>query len=219
MNKRAVIVEDDFFAANHLKRILENNGYTVIAMYHDANSVLQDLGILKDTVFLLDIQLSEDLDGISIALELNKQGIPFVFITANTEDITFNKAIVTNPVSYISKPFKEMDVIAGFTLASKKLNNKFSIESGKEIFKIDPEEVLYFKSDNVYVHVFLDKRSYLIRKQLKELEADLPHGFQRCHKSFIVNMNKVSRIKGSSIYLNEIEIPISRTYRGNFVDA
>lgn len=217
MNKRAVIVEDEFFVAKHLKKILQKNNYEVIAMYHDGESVMENLASLKDVIFLLDIRLSTEIDGVNIALELNKRNIPFIFITANTEEGTFKEAIITNPVAYISKPFKEMDVVAGVTLASQKLDMKISIESGKEKFLIDPKDVLYFKSDNVYVEVFLENKSYVLRKQLKELENDLSHHFQRCHKSFIVNMTKISRIKGYFIYLNEIEIPLSRTYRNNFI--
>jgi DNA-binding LytR/AlgR family response regulator len=216
MSKRAVIVEDEFFVANHLKKILQKNGYDVIAMYHDGETMMKNIDSLKDLIFLLDIQLAGKVDGINIAWELNKRGIPFVFITANTEDGTFKKAITTNPVAYISKPFKEMDVIAGITLAYQRLDVKISIDSGKEKFILDPKDVLYFKSDNVYVEVFLEDKSYILRKQLKDLENDLSHNFKRCHKSFIVNMTKISRIKGYFIYLNEIEIPMSRTYRDNF---
>lgn len=216
MNKRAVIVEDEFFVANHLKKILQNNDYEVIAMYHDGETVLQNIPSLKDVIFLLDIQLAKSTDGVNIALELKKRSIPFIFITANTEGETFNRAIVTNPVAYISKPFKEIDVVAAITLASQRLDMKISVDSGKEKFMIDPKEVLYFKSDNVYIEVFLEDKSYILRKQMKDLENDLSHNFQRCHKSFIVNMSKISRIKGYFIYLNEIEIPISRTYKSYF---
>lgn len=219
MNKRAVIVEDEFFVANHLKKILQNNGYDVIEMFHEGESVLSSLDSLKDVIYLLDIQLSTSLDGINIALELKKRNIPFIFITANTESGTFDKAIVTNPIAYISKPFKEIDVLAGITLASQRLDMKISIESGKEKFMIDPNEVLYFKSDNVYVEVFLKSKTYILRKQLKELENDLSQNFQRCHKSFIVNVSKISRIKGYFIYLDDVEIPLSRTYRKNFLNT
>jgi DNA-binding LytR/AlgR family response regulator len=216
MSKRAVIVEDEYFAANHLKKILQSNGYDVVAMYHDGEKVLEDLSSLKDTIFLLDIQLTTAVSGVNLAVELNNKNIPFIFITANTEEGTFKEAIVTNPVAYISKPFKELDVIAGLTLASQRLNGKIKIDSGKETFVIDPEDVLYFKSDNVYVEVFLERNSYVIRKKMKELEGILSKNFQRCHKSYIVNMQKVTRIKGQSIYLKDKEIPLSRTYRANF---
>lgn len=217
MNKRMVIVEDEYFAANHLKKLLLKNGCEVVGMYHDGETVLKELSLLEETIFLLDIQLTSEISGINLAVELEKRGIPFIFITANTEEGTFNSAIITKPVAYISKPFKELDVIAGVRLASQKLNNKIAIESGSEKFLIDAEDVLYFKSDNVYVELFVENDSFLIRKQLKELEDELSSNFKRCQKSYIVNVHKISKIKGSSIYLNDIEIPLSRTYRGNFL--
>jgi DNA-binding LytR/AlgR family response regulator len=217
MNNRAVIIEDEYFVSNHLKSILQKNGFTVVATYHDGESALKDLPSLINSVFLLDIQLSGSLDGVHVALELQKRNIPFVFITANIEDTTFKSAIKTNPLAYISKPFKEMDVIAGVTIASQKLKTKIPIESGQELLMVNPEDVLYFKSDNNYVEVILEnKKSYLLRKRLKALEADLPKDFKRCHKSFLINSSKITRLKGSFIYLNEIEIPLSRTYRDNF---
>ena len=213
MNKKVVIVEDEYFAANHLKKLLQKNGYNVVAMFHDGETVLKDLFAFNDAIFLLDIQLSNSLDGVDIAMELDKQNIPFVFITANTEDGTFQKAITTNPTAYISKPFKELDVIAGATLAFNKLKNKISIDSGKETFLLNPDDVLYIKSDNVYVEVFTKKGSYVIRKTMKEIEVTLSENFKRCHKSFIINMNLISHTKGNSIFIDKLEIPISKTYR------
>ncbi|WP_159038556.1 LytR/AlgR family response regulator transcription factor [Brumimicrobium mesophilum] len=218
MNKRAVIVEDEFFVANHLKKILEKNGYDVVSIFHEGESVLANINSLKDVIFLLDIQLSTNIDGVNIALELKKRSIPFIFITANTESDTFDKAIVTNPTAYVSKPFKEIDVVAAVLLASQKLDVKIAIESGKEKIMIDPNDVLYFKSDNVYVEVYLKNKTYILRKQLKVLESELSQNFQRCHKSYLVNFSKISRIKGNSIYLDDIEIPLSRTYRRNFLN-
>lgn len=217
MNNRAVIVEDEFFVANHLKSILQKNGFTVVAIYHDGESVWEGIPLLNNSIFLLDIQLTGRIDGVHLALEFQKRNIPFIFITANAEDNTFKDAITANPVAYISKPFKEMDVVAGVTLASQKLKRKIPVESGKEVLMINPEDVLYFKSDNNYVEVFLQKgTSYLLRKRLKELETDFPKDFKRCHKSFLINPSKVTRLKGNFIYLDEIEIPLSRTYRDNF---
>lgn len=218
MNKRAVIVEDEFFVANHLKSILQKNGYTVIGLFHDGESVLEELGMLNESIFLLDIQLSSSINGVNLAMELNNRNIPFIFITANIEDGTFKNAIKMNPVAYISKPFKEMDVIAGITLASQKLKTRITIDAGKEMFMVNPEDILYLKSDNVYVEIFLQNTSHLLRKRLKELETALSQDFKRCHKSFVVNTSKISRIKGNFIYLNETEIPLSRTYRDNFID-
>lgn len=219
MSKRVVIVEDEFFVANHLKKILRNNGYEVIAQYHSGEDVLKDLPSLKDVVFLLDIQLSTDIDGVNIAFELKKLKIPFVFITANSEGSKFDNALTTNPVSYISKPFKEMDVLAGVTLAMQRLDKKIKIQSGKEQLILSVDEILYFKADHVYVDVYLSNgKKHSIRTQLKKLTDDLDENFCRSHKSYVVNKNKITGIKGKAISIDGLEIPLSKTYVGNFED-
>lgn len=216
MSKRVVIVEDEFFVANHLKKILQKNGYTVIAVFHDGATVIKKIPFIEDVIYLLDIQLSDDTDGISIASVLEKRNIPFVFLTANTDKKTFDEAIFKNPVSYISKPFKEMDVIAGVTLAAHKMEGRIKIESGKELIMLESNEVLFFKSDNVYVEIVLTNNSRVVRKKLKDLYESLPANFAQCHKSYIVNKEKIDRIKGNTIYFGQIEIPLSKTYHDNF---
>ncbi|MFT4849630.1 MAG: DNA-binding LytR/AlgR family response regulator [Sediminicola sp.] len=48
---------------------------------------------------------------------------------------------------------------------------------------------------------------------LRSWEKVLPkHIFSRIHRSYIVNMGKVSALKGKDILLNEIRIPVSATY-------
>jgi len=135
---------------------LLSDGYEVVGIYHDGEAVMNNLNSIKDAIFILDIQLSTDVSGIRIATELNKRDIPFIFITANTEEKTFNEAIVTNPVAYISKPFKRTDVIAGIALASHKLSLKSSIKPKKEKFVTDATGMLGFNFDTGFVEIFLE---------------------------------------------------------------
>ena len=217
MNKNVVIVEDEFFVANHLEKMLVTNGYTVVGKYHDGETLMENLPFIHTAIFLLDIQLSSSVTGVDIATELNKRNLPFLYITANAGDNTFDSAISTSPIAFISKPFKEIDVLAGVAIASQRLNVKISIDSGKEKTLINPDEVLYIKSDGVYIELFLENgTTQIIRKQLKTVDCELSDNFKRCHKSFIVNKDKVTQIKGAFIYLDTIKVPLSKTYRDNF---
>ena len=217
MTKNVVIVEDEFFVANHLKKILEENNYTVLGLFHDGETLLENLPFISSAVFLLDIQLSTKITGVNIANELNKRKLPFIFITANIGDNAFESAIESVPVAYISKPFKEIDVLAGVALASKRLKSKISLESGKEKLLIDPDNVLYVKSDGVYIEVYMqDGTSHVIRKPLKTVACELTDNFKRCHKSFVVNIDKITLIKSGFIYIDDIKIPNSKSYRENF---
>lgn len=217
MNKRVVIVEDEFFVANHLKQILEANGYTIIGQFHDGETLLENIPFIKNAVFLLDIQLSSEMTGINIAIELNKHSLPFIYITANAGDRTFENAIGSGPVSLISKPFKEIDVLAGVALAFQRLNRKITIETGNEKLLIDPNDVVYIKSEGNYVDLYLESgKSFTLRKQLKTIADELSDNFKRCHKSYIVNKDKVTQVKAGFVFLNSTKIPVSKTYQINF---
>jgi two-component system response regulator LytT len=218
MNKNVVIVEDEFFVANHLKKILEANGYTVLGIFHNGETLLEHLPFIQSAVFLLDIQLSTDISGIQVATELKKKNLPFVYITANALDSTFDSALTTSPAAYFSKPFKEIDVLAGVSIAFKQMKLKIEIDSGKEKYLVNPDEIVYIKSDGVYIDLFLvDGSSIVIRKPLRTIELELPSHFKRCHKSFIINCDKMTNIKSCFIYIDKLKIPFSKTYRHNFM--
>lgn len=216
MNKRVVIIEDEFFVANHLKNILENAGYDVVGQFHDGEQAIKNIESLKNAVYLLDIQLSSHVNGIEIAGILQEQNIPFIYITANAEDGTFESAISTQPVSYISKPFKERDVIAGVALAFLQMKNTIAICTNSKKYVINLDDILYLKSDNVYVTIYTVSKSILLRKQLGEVAEDLTQNFKRCHRSYIVNADMVTKIENDSIFINDIEIPVSRRYKKDF---
>lgn len=217
MGKRVVIVEDEFFVSNHLKKILDEAGYNVVAQYHEGEQVLEELDRIKNVLFLLDIQLSGEVDGIHLAKELNKRNLPFLFITANTEDGTLSNAILTKPLAYISKPFKEFDVLAGLALGFQNFKNKIKITSNADVYYLHTNEIMYLQSDNVYVRLYTNAKVYTIRKQLKDFEKELPDCFKRSHRSYIVNVDLITMIKNDSIYIHSHEIPISKSYRNDFL--
>lgn len=218
MSKKVVIVEDEFFVSNHLKKILEGNGYQVLGQYHDGETLMENLPFIKSAVFLLDIQLSTKMTGINIAIELKKRNLPFIYITANALDSTFDSALITSPAAYISKPFKEIDVLAGVAIACQQIKEKIEIEAGTEKYLLDPNDILYIKSDGVYVEIHLENStSITIRKQLKTIGDELPENFKRCHKSFIINCDKITNIKKSFISVGKIKIAHSITFRHNFL--
>ena len=57
---------------------------------------------------LLDIFLSDDVDGVCVAQEIRKTSdTPFIYITASRDRRTFERAMQTNPAEIISKPYSE----------------------------------------------------------------------------------------------------------------
>jgi len=78
-----------------------------------------------------------------------------------------------------------------------------------------PDDINFVKSEDVYSYVFNDTSKHFIHCSLKTLEEKLPKNtFIRCHRSYLVNIDKVVKfIRAANFTLlleNGKEIPISR---------
>lgn len=96
---------------------------------------------------------------------------------------------------------------------------RLSIKVNDKLMLIDPIDIDYIESRNGKVLIFVNQESYVHDATLSTLEVQLKHyGFFRCHRSYLINLQKVSEIitwsKNSySLRLNhnkEQLIPLSR---------
>lgn len=78
---------------------------------------------------------------------------------------------------------------------------------------LDVKDILYIKSDNVYVEIFTTEKRHIQRKFLGEVAKELPSNFVRVHRSYLVNMDFVSEVKRSYIRVGDHKIPVSRKFK------
>ncbi|MDP3623580.1 MAG: response regulator [Methanobacteriaceae archaeon] len=119
---RIIIVEDEGIGAMDLKYTLESMGHEVVYIASRGEEAIEkSLELLPDLV-LMDIILKGDIDGITAAEELHKFDIPFVYLTANSENATQKRALATKPRGYILKPFenRELKEVVEFALKPTK---------------------------------------------------------------------------------------------------
>lgn len=112
-----LVVEDEFLIAHDLKRILIKAGYQVVGL---AGSVDEAQAIIDDhrpDIVLLDIFLKGQKTGIDLAYWLNDQSIPFVYLSANLTDHLLESAKRTQPFGFLTKPFREKDVLTTLEIA------------------------------------------------------------------------------------------------------
>jgi two-component system response regulator HydG len=108
---KILIVEDQFIEANNIRLILRDAGYTVLPM---ASSVAQALSILQHEsadLVLLDISLEGQQSGIDLAKILKGRGLAFVYLSANSDKSTLDKAKETEPYGFLVKPLRKKDVL------------------------------------------------------------------------------------------------------------
>ena len=74
--------------------------------------------------------------------------------------------------------------------------NRITVRSGQKIKIIPVENILYIKADGDYISIRTAEGAWMKEQTMKEVEDQLPvNSFVRIHRSFIVNMNHISRIE------------------------
>ncbi|MCF2496718.1 sigma 54-interacting transcriptional regulator [Dyadobacter chenhuakuii] len=112
-----LIVEDEFIVANDLGIILQQAGYEVCGVAASAEEADELLQKVNPDLVLLDIRLGGKRSGIDIARKLKTKNVPFVFISANSDQETLEEAKRTDPYGFIVKPFRKKDLLVAIDIA------------------------------------------------------------------------------------------------------
>lgn len=208
----AVIIEDEFFAANHISSLIKDQGFHVKGIYHSGEEFLDTTDWNFDLA-IVDIFLSKSMSGLELASHLNQHFKPFIFLTANQDGKTLKEAARLNPKSYITKPFKENDVIACLQMIQHELAPKIEVRGKSGIEEISADNILFIKGDGAYIDINTTEGVVIQRKLLKDIEMELPDNFIRIHRSYLVNKHYIEEKGATHILLKGEKLPISRSYR------
>ncbi|MBQ6839672.1 MAG: LytTR family transcriptional regulator [Oscillospiraceae bacterium] len=92
----------------------------------------------------------------------------------------------------------------------------FTMEVRGEVRRIPYKEILFFEASNKRLNLHLARKEIPFPGTLEKLAEELPEGFIRIHKSFIVNRNAINQIQyGQNLVILEggVMVPISRSYK------
>lgn len=127
MKEKILIVEDQFVEADYLRLMLTQAGYTVAGMARSVQQATEIMQQEKPDFVLLDILLKGKQTGIDLARQLYAANIPFVYLSANSNEEILNEAKATEPYGFLVKPFREKDLLV--TLEIARYRYKHSLES------------------------------------------------------------------------------------------
>lgn len=216
-----LLVEDDFLNRRITRKILQENNYNTL----EAKNAKEALEILKKEhidLVILDIHLGEDeQDGISLGQQINTEiQLPFIYLTAYENPEIIGMAIATTPYSYVTKPFKSIDLINAIEIAIRQSGRKNmqKIKVKDEEFQIDlmVEEINYILSEGNYLLFYTDTKTYKLRSTIKQILTELSSDqFIQVHRAYIINKLKIEKYNRKSLYIKNVEIPISKKYYSN----
>ncbi|MDI6846059.1 MAG: HD domain-containing protein [Candidatus Saccharicenans sp.] len=108
---RILIVEDENLVARDLHNMVRTIGYEITDVVRTGEEVFASVNRKRPDLVLMDIVLRGKLDGISVAAVLwEEYSIPVVYITSFADDLTFERAKLTEPFGYLIKPFDEREL-------------------------------------------------------------------------------------------------------------
>jgi two-component system, response regulator PdtaR len=106
-----LIVEDEQLVADNLRRRLVGLGYDVLGIFNSGEAAVQSISELKPDLILMDVELGGVLDGVETADQIKSlRSVPIIYMTAFSDDLTLQRAKITEPFGYLLKPF-DTDVL------------------------------------------------------------------------------------------------------------
>jgi DNA-binding LytR/AlgR family response regulator len=216
---KCCIIEDDLFTGKILeKNISAFNNLELIDVYRDYTEAIN--GIIKHKIDLifLDIELPSE-SGFTILDNIGFK--PLVIIVSAKTEYALN-AFDYDVIDFVKKPFQTERLTKAIEKAfiifeQDRLNHKngsqstIMIKSGTKYIALPIQKILFIEAGADYVHIQLIDRRITALYTMRNLEQILPKDqFTRVHKSFIVNLNKISEYKNHELYINGYLIPVSR---------
>ncbi len=211
--------------SNSLESIFIKNNYDASVVFEtsDVSCLLKYLEDNIIDVLFLDIELKTYITGLEIAEKVRKtnKDCYFIFITAYPEYglATFKY----KTFDFITKPFDSkileecvyrlFDDINGLPKKYIKIDNKNTI--------IDENEIKYIQRDGMKIVFHTDSRDYEIYSSFNKLQTRLPSNFVRCHKSFIANIDNITKIEplNNIVYFDNCFCDIGPKYKNNFMEV
>lgn len=191
----------------------ERNMQAEIHCYDNADTFLQSNLVSYDLI-LLDMNMQEK-NGIEVAKELRSQKIetPIIYISAYIEMAP--QGYVVNAFRYLLKSDLEQTFCFAMDDVMKELQHHLeAIEVRTENVQIELRlsDIVFVESYKRYVLIHTKKDEYKQYGKISDMEEMLcQKGFLRVHKSYLVNLEHVAKIKNRILFLdNGKELPCSK---------
>lgn len=237
---KILVVEDEMIIGAKISMQLTTLGYEVTGILPRGEEAILHVQENKPDIILLDINLKGNLDGIATAFEIQQLAcIPIIYLTANSDEATFNRAKATKPAAFISKPFKQLDLQRAIELTISRmaendtgahseitsgeeqpfiLSDRIFVRYKEKMVKIMIADILYIEADRNYSRIFTAQKEFLLSITLKTIEDKLPARlFVRIHRSYIISITHVDEVAESHVIIAQKNIPLSAGLKENLL--
>lgn len=223
---RCIVVDDEPLAVEMIAGYVRRTPSLELAgTFTDPVAALSAIAKQKPELVFLDIQMP-DLNGIELSRLLPSE-TKMIFTTAFRQyafesyeveaiDYLLKPIIYSKFLEAVSKAERWFDMLQTSAEGAREMKSAFIRMEG-EFRNIDFEDILYVSGmkDYVLIHLESEKEPLVAHLTMKAMEEMLPGDrFMRVHRSYITALSKITSVDAyGDIFLGEIAIPVSETYR------
>ena len=227
-----LIVDDEPFAIKVLvQHVKEFPDLRHVGSCRSASKDFVLLGKNKVDVMFLDIEMPK-LDGLSFFKALKNP--PCVIITTAHRDFAM-EGFELDVVDYLLKPISLENIMRAIAKLRRFKNNtdqtqvaeKYQlvqdpfiyIKSERENVKIELGDIEYVESLKNHVKIVTPSKNYITLVSMGQMEEKLPESiFFRVHRSYLVNLTRISNYTHTYLVLGRKSIPIGKMYKDDVLD-
>ena len=221
-----LIIEEDQSVIDIIKKV--GDGFEQIRFSHveeDQDKVLNAILKIKPEIIFINIETNKiNFNNFLFEISQYTKDRPRIVALSTTKDNAYD-AYQYNFSLYILKPLTEFEVRKSLNTIIKyypyKSIESICLKSHKDFHYLDIKDILYLKADNNTTDFYMEDDKIIgAYKTLKIFENSLPENFFRIHKSYIININCISRInfgKSTCIIKNQHKIPFTKTFIDNIL--
>lgn len=224
MKIKCLLVDDEPLAIsllqNHISKL---DCFEVVGTCSNALKAAEVLRTTAVDLLFLDIKMPQ-ITGIDFLRTL-KNPPAVIFTTAYREYAL--ESYELDIVDYLLKPitfdrfFKATD---RYLRTNAPVNNKIIaqpqenfiyIKNGTKFNKLNTDDILFIESVKDYIIVHqINGTKLTVKYKISDIESELQEkGFLRIHRSFIINLKKITAFTTYDVEIGTIEIPIGASYK------
>jgi DNA-binding LytR/AlgR family response regulator len=226
---RCIAIDDEPLALRQIAGYIKKTPFFELAgQCESALKAVEMLNSNKIELMFVDINMP-DLNGLDFIKSIvNPPKV--VFVTAYSEYAL--EGFRVDAIDYLLKPISYIDFLKSANKVKSwfetnlnkhdeiRSNKEFLfIKSGYKLLRINFDDIKYIEGMSEYIKLYLvSAKPVMTLLSMKSIEDQLPAGmFMRVHRSYIVNLTKISIIERNRIIFdNNVYIPVSDQYKSNF---
>ena len=214
---KSIVVDDDPISQKIVAQCINRSGmFEQSLLLGDALRLKEKLQKEKFDVIFLDIELPE-VSGLDFIKAF--QDLPQIVLMSNMKKYAVD-AFEFEVLDFLPKPIEYSRFLKTVNKLEKVLTlNSKEIENDSIFFKVNGKlqkiklsHILFFESMSDYVKIITKEKTYVVLQTMTKLQKTLPKIFIRCHRSYIINLEKVDALDDRVLEVGGHAIPVSRSY-------